>query len=432
MDCVAELIDVSKRFVLRVNKSDSLKSRVVGLFHQRYREVREVLWAVRDVSFSVGRGETFGIIGRNGSGKSTLLRIFARILAPSAGHVVIADEVRIGTMIELGVGFHPELTGRENAYLNASLHGLGQGEIDAIYETVVEFSELDRFMDVPLKNYSSGMFMRLGFSIAAHLNPDLLLIDEVLAVGDEEFQGKCLRRIRELKERGTTILIVSHSLDLIKSMCERACLLDNGREVLIGTPSEACSEYHRLIYGGGRSSDQGMAPESESGGTPEGSPRGGRWGEGGAEIADVEFLNGAGSPTRVFGAGEPFVARIFYRAARPIRYPVFGVAIHREDGLWMVGPNTKAWGYFIEEIRGEGAIDYVIESLLLVPGRYWFTAAIYDYDCVRPYDHREQQFPFSIVDGPSVPERYGLVHLPSYWRPGSSRPRGNVPPQVQS
>lgn len=436
VETVVDVCDVSKQFVLRHNRSDSLKSRVVGLFHKRYREVREVFWALRDVSFQIGRGETVGLIGRNGSGKSTLLKILAGILRPSSGWVSIEERARIGTMIELGVGFNPELTGRENVYLNASLHGLQKREIEAIYSDVVKFSELEHFMDIPLKNYSSGMQMRLGFGVVAYLNPELLLIDEVLAVGDEEFQGKCMRKIHEFKGKGTTIVIVSHSLDVIESLCERACLLDNGRVLALGSASEVCREYHRLMYGG-RQGSQGVveAPSETQSRTEKGieeAQGGGRWGVGGAEITHVEFLDGGGNPRRVFGAGEPFAARIFYRAARPIRSPVFGVAIHREDGLWMVGPNTKAWGYFIDEIRGEGTIDYVIERLLLVPGRYWFTAAIYDFDCITPYDHREQQFPFSIVEGPDVPEKYGLVHLPSHWRLGLHSTKWNVAEQIKS
>jgi len=428
---VLELTKVSKSFVLRHNRSDSLKSRVVGIFHKRYREERETFWALRDVSLCVAAGETLGLVGRNGSGKTTLLKILAGILHPTQGHLVIPQGVRIGSMIELGVGFHPELTGRENVYLSASIHGLQKKEIDGIYPDVVEFSELQRFMDVPLKNYSSGMHMRLGFAVAAHLNPGLLLIDEVLAVGDEDFQGKCIRKMEEFKARGTTIVIVSHSLDLIRSLCETACLLDNGRLVAVGLPSDVSGEYHRLLYGARGDPARIPATEVESRGAEE-PPAGSRWGVGGAEITHVEFLDAAGNPTRIFGAGDRFIARIFYRAARPIRNPVFGVAIHREDGLWIVGPNTKAWGYPIDEIIGEGTIDYVIDSLLIARARYFVSAAIYDHACVTPYDHRERQYAFSVAETSRVPERHGLVHLPSHWKLNSARTAPHVAGQVRS
>ena len=239
--------NVSKAFVLRHNKADSLKSKLIGIFHRRYREQRETLWALRNVTMSVSPGEVLGLMGRNGSGKSTLLRIIAGIYSPTHGEVRLPRGSRVGAMIELGVGFHHELTGRENIFLGASIHGLSRKQIEAIYPAIVEFSELDGFLDTPIKNYSSGMHARLGFALAASLDPSLLLVDEVLAVGDEAFQRKCIQRMERFRAEGKTIILVSHTTDTIKSFCDQACLLDHGSLAFLGKPSEAVEVYHGLL-----------------------------------------------------------------------------------------------------------------------------------------------------------------------------------------
>lgn len=242
-----QIVNVSKAFTIRHNKADSLKSKVIGFFHKRYREEKEILWALRDVSLNISSGEAFGLVGRNGSGKSTLLKIVAGIYPPTHGKVQLPNGARMGTMIELGVGFHPELTGKENIFLGASIHGLSRKEIEEIYGAVVEFSELDSFMDTPVKNYSSGMHARLGFALAVNLNPDMLLVDEVLAVGDEAFQQKCMDQINKFRAQGKTIIFVSHSADAVKKICDRACVLDHGSMVFLGKADEAIERYHQLL-----------------------------------------------------------------------------------------------------------------------------------------------------------------------------------------
>jgi ABC-type polysaccharide/polyol phosphate transport system ATPase subunit len=241
---------VSKAFVIRHNKADSLKSKVIGVFHKRFREQRETLWALNNVSFKVSAGEAFGLVGRNGSGKSTLLKVIAGIYPPTDGNVRLPNGVRMGTMIELGVGFHPDLTGRENIFLGASIHGLSRKQIEEIYGAVVEFSELEAFMDAPVKNYSSGMHARLGFSLAVNLNPDVLLVDEVLAVGDEAFQKKCEKQIEKFRSAGKTIIFVSHSAEAVKEICDRACVLDHGSLVFLGKADEAIDHYHEMLAAG--------------------------------------------------------------------------------------------------------------------------------------------------------------------------------------
>jgi ABC-type polysaccharide/polyol phosphate transport system ATPase subunit len=242
-----QIIDVSKAFTIRHNKTESLKSQFIGVFYKRYREQKETLWALRDVSLNIAPGEAFGLIGRNGSGKSTLLKVIAGIYPPTKGKVELPNGARIGTMIELGVGFHPELTGKENIFLGASIHGLSRKEIENIYAAVVEFSELDEFMDTPIKNYSSGMHARLGFALAVQLDPDVLLVDEVLAVGDEAFQQKCMDQIERFRSHGKTIIFVSHSAETVKMICDRACVLDHGRLVFLGEATEAIDRYHQLL-----------------------------------------------------------------------------------------------------------------------------------------------------------------------------------------
>jgi ABC-type polysaccharide/polyol phosphate transport system ATPase subunit len=242
-----QIVDVSKIFTIRHNRMRSLKSSFVGIVNPRYREYWEKLWALKNVSLTVDSGESLGLIGRNGSGKSTLLRVIAGIYQPTRGEVRIPDGVRVGAMIELSVGFHPDLTGKENIYLGASIYGLRRREIEEIYPAIVEFSELQSFMDVPIKNYSSGMQARLGFGLTISLNPDVLLVDEIFAVGDEAFQKKCIEKMNGLRAQGKTIIFVSHDPKKIESFCDRVCLLDRGNLFFSGEPAEGLEEYRRLL-----------------------------------------------------------------------------------------------------------------------------------------------------------------------------------------
>ena len=254
---IVEARHLSKRFILRHNPSGSLKVHFLGLFHRGHQEHLEEFWALRDVSLRIGRGESIGLVGRNGSGKSTLLKLIAAIHRPTSGHLLVERGARIGTMIELGVGFHPELTGTENVGLNAAIYGLSQPQIDALYPAIVKYSGLEHFMDVPLKNYSSGMHMRLGFAIAANLDPDLLLLDEVFAVGDADFQRQCIRTLQTFQSQGKTIVFVSHAAEAIRSICRRVCVLDRGRLLFDGDVDNGLAMY-----------EQAMAAPELSDGTP--------------------------------------------------------------------------------------------------------------------------------------------------------------------
>jgi ABC-type polysaccharide/polyol phosphate transport system ATPase subunit len=291
MAVVLETRGLSKRFFLHHNPAGALKVRFLGLLHRDRRQRTEEFWALRDVSLRIARGDALGLVGRNGSGKSTLLKIVASIHRPTSGQLLIARGARIGSMIELGIGFHPELTGEENVFMNTAIHGLSRDEAAAIYGAVVDYSGLRRFMDVPLKNYSSGMHMRLGFAIAAQLDPDILLLDEIFAVGDEDFQKQCMRTLQAFQDRGRTIVFVSHSAAAVQAICRRACVLDRGRIVYDGTVDAALTEYRRVTAANPQTAigDGIPAPVADRA-DPDLSwhrlATGGRWDEEGAWVSD--------------------------------------------------------------------------------------------------------------------------------------------------
>ncbi len=241
--------ELSKCFFLRHNRAGELKVRFLGLFHKHKREQIEEFWALRGVSTAIGHGEAVGVVGRNGSGKSTFLKLIAGLHRPTSGRLLVSRGARIGTMIELGVGFHGELTGRENVFLNASIQGLSNADTEALYPHIVAYSGLEHFMDVPLKNYSSGMHMRLGFAIAANLDPDMLLLDEIFAVGDAEFQQQCMRTMTECRQRGKTILFVSHSAEAVRKICSRVLVLEHGQLLFDGGVTEGLDFYASLLAG---------------------------------------------------------------------------------------------------------------------------------------------------------------------------------------
>jgi lipopolysaccharide transport system ATP-binding protein len=383
---------VSKRFTL-AHRSISLKERALGsLWRERSR--RETLWALRDVSIEVPRASTFGFIGPNGSGKSTLLQIIAGILEPDGGRTSVQG--RVTSLLELGAGFSPELTGRENVFLNASLHGVSRDTIAPRFDEIVAFAELERFIDMPVRTYSSGMYVRLGFSVAVHLDPEVVLVDEAFAVGDERFQRKCLHTIRDFQKRGITLIIVSHDLLLIEQLCTHAALLKDGALVTAGKPADVVGAYHALNLGG------------DTGGT------GQRWGTGQVKITHVDLLQHQQPVQTTVRTRDPLTVRLHYQCTQPVDRPVFGVAIHRDDGLHVTGPNTQMGGLAIDRVSGSGSVDYTIERLPLLPGRYYLSAAVYDHDLITPYDHRDRFVPLVVIEGGTL-ERFGVIELPARW-----------------
>ncbi len=388
---------VSKQFVISRRRDAGVKDRALGALRGGSRE-RETLWALRDVSLDIPHGVTFGLIGHNGSGKSTLLQLIAGILEPDAGSIRV--DGRVTSLLELGAGFSPDLTGRENVFLNASLHGFTRAEIAPRFEAIVAFAELERFIDMPVRTYSSGMYMRLGFAVAVHLDPQVILVDEAFAVGDERFQRKCLHTIRDFQKRGVTIVLVSHDLILIEQLASQAALLDHGELAAIGAPAEVIGRYHEL----------GLGHEGATGSH--------RWGSGEIEITRLDVLSDGARVTGAVRTRDPLTFRLHYRCAAPVENPVFGIAIHRDDGVHLTGPNTRLSGIEMGTIEGEGVIDYTIARLPLLPGRYYLSAAVYDHDLITAYDHRDRFTPLVVIEGGTA-ERFGVIELDAEWRVGA-------------
>jgi len=406
-------------------------------------KVKEQFWALRSVSFEIASGDMVGIVGPNGAGKSTVLKLATRIIEPSAGKIAVNG--RVSALLELGAGFHPDLTGRENVYLNGSILGFSRAEMDCIFDDIVDFSEMDRFIDVPVKHYSSGMYMRLAFAIAINVRPDILLVDEVLAVGDQAFQARCLDRISEMKRRGVTIVLVTHDLDAVRSLCDRAIWLDEGKIQAEGAVELVVEQYLNQVH----LEDEQVLLQAEVARSEEGprtaqaateemqrcefdtSPKGDlrenefrpeawRWGSREGEITNVQLLDAQGQERRSFRTGDTFVVRIHYVAHQRIDKPQFGLALFHAGGFHINGPNTIFSGVEIDAIEGQGYIDYVIVSLPLLEGTYLVSVSLYDYAGAHAYDYHHQAYTFRVHPNPNVLERYGSLLIPSSWRLGST------------
>jgi lipopolysaccharide transport system ATP-binding protein len=401
--------NVSKKFILPQERKRSTAQTWLGRCRQR-RGWKEEFWALRDVSFELAQNESLGLIGINGSGKSTILKLIVKILHPTSGSVRTTS--RIAALLELGAGFHPDLSGRDNVYLNGSLLGINHREIDRIFDEVVDFAELERFIDVPVKYYSSGMYVRLGFSIAVHVKPEILIIDETLAVGDQAFQAKCLTRIRDVKKQGVSLVLVSHGLEDIRDQCQRTIWMQDGCVRADGPTDTVVAGYLGAVV---RKEAQDMREADAASELSPSEHSEKRWGSGDVEITDVEFLNGHNLCSNEYKTGDNFTARIHYRAHRSIIRPMIGVAIHNAQGVHVNGPNTEFSGQHIEVIDGEGSIDYDVASLPLMDGNYRFSAAIYDQEGIHAYDHCHMRYQFTVLPG-GVKERYGMIYIPCSWK----------------
>ena len=394
---------VSKRFAFTPDAPQSVLETIISIFSRRRRpNTTQDLWAVRDVTFDILPGQCVGIIGRNGSGKSTLLKLIARIVQPTTGEIEVRG--RVSALLELGAGFHPDLTGRENIFLNASVLGLDRRETETLYEDIVAFSELGEFIDMPVKHYSSGMYMRLGFSVAIHVRPDVLIIDGILAVGDQSFQAKCLDRIMEMKRAGVTILFISHDLSSVAHLCSHVVWLDHGRVRLVGTAEHALAGYRDYLFQ--RVGDQ-LNTENEMGGFR-------RWGTQQIQISDVRMLNEQGQETTIYRTGDELTIELDYVAHEPIDEPEFGLALHRHDGMHITGPNTRVGGLKLGVVEGPGTIRYTIHRLPLLPGRYQLTAAVHDSVESIAYDFQEEAHSFRVVEG-GTEETEGAIVLDATW-----------------
>lgn len=416
MDAV-KIQNVSKKFRVYHQKELNIKYAFLNFLTGKKSSYYEEFWALKNINMEIKKGETIGIIGENGSGKSTLLKLMTKILFPDEGQIETTG--KIAALIEIGAGFHAELSGRENIYINGSMLGFSKKEIDENLGRIIAFSGLENFIDNPIKTYSSGMYVRLGFSIAIHVNPDILLVDEILAVGDENFQKKCLQKIQGFRNEGKTIILVSHDLAVVEKICDLVFLLHNGVLAAEGNAVDVISEYHKILYKKEEESLRAEELAQEDVGHPKEAPpvpETNRWGSGEAEITKIEFLNDKDLVTDVFMTGDLMKVRIYYTAHEKIKKPVFGIAFYREEGIHLTGPNTKTSNYHIDSIEGKGFIEYIIPSLPFLPSTYFFTAAIYDFPCVHAYDHWERCYKFNIVESDRIKERYGVVYIPSEWR----------------
>lgn len=407
---------VSKQFTLHHERPRSFQELFLNLFRFERASSREKFWVLRDVSFEAESGEMVGIVGENGAGKSTLLKLLTRIIQPTSGRIEVNG--RVGALLELGAGFHPDLTGRENVYLNGSILGFKKSDMTRIFDDIVSFSGLEPFIDVPVKHYSSGMYMRLGFAVAIHLQPNILLVDEVLAVGDEAFQLRCLDRISEMKRQGVTIILVSHDLDTVQEMCDRAIWLDEGRVRAEGYVDHVIKEYMTQILADDKHALQKAESARQVGDFKGKADPSWRWGSHEAEIVRVQLLDSQGQERRSFETGEMFIARMHYTAHERLEHPLFGVALHHADGFHISGPNTGFAQYDVEAIEGDGYMDYVIHALPLLKGTYLFSATIYDEQGKHAYDHHHQAYTFRVTGSKQIQELYGSLYIPSQWQLG--------------
>jgi len=385
---------VSKRFRLYHERNRSLKATIMRGGRVRYDE----FWALRDVSLEIEEGTTFGLVGENGSGKSTLLKCIAKILRPDDGK--IRTRGKMAALLELGSGFHPELSGRENVFLNGSILGLSKRELTARFDEIVGFAGLERFIDQPVKNYSSGMYVRLGFSVAINIDPDVLLVDEVLAVGDAVFQRRCNEKFADFRRAGKTVVIVSHAADAMRTMCDKVAWLKDGQVVAEGRSEDVVDDY---VDQGHEDRVEVTAEVAES-----------RWGSGEVRLQDVHLLDAAGRETSHPSTGDPVTFRLRYRADKAVSKPVFGLALETLDGTWLWAHHTRDAGFVPDEIAGEGVVDLRVPNLMLQPGTYDLSASVVDYTTTHQYDYLRRCLRFDVEHG-TPRESGGYVALGGHW-----------------
>jgi ABC-2 type transport system ATP-binding protein len=376
--------DVKKRFRRYRERPTSIKERIV-----RIRVHAEELWALKGVSVEVQEGETLGLLGPNGSGKTTLLKIIAGILRPTEGSVTARG--RIASLLALGAGFHNELTGRENVYLNASLMGMTRAQTNRRFDDIVRFAELEDFIDNQVKFYSSGMYVRLGFAVAAHVDPAILLVDEVLAVGDLAFQRKCLDKVEEFQAEGRTIVLVTHAPDQVVRICDRAIILYQGEVMNEGNPHDVVRDFRRL-----------MSRQDLAYGWDRGSKE--------IEIVSAEIFGGDGETKEVFFPGDELVIQMDLKANVPaVEDPVVSFALHDDQNRFVYGTNTDWRHARIPQFDGKQRVQFVLKSLPFVDGRYYVTLGVHSRDSKQVFHLQEQRYSFDVVRGEENP---GVVWIP--------------------
>lgn len=410
---------ISKKFRLGALQRDTmLRERLISLLRSPFKDrsrTENILWALQDVSFKVAQGEVVGIIGRNGAGKSTLLKVLSKITYPTSGRMRVNG--RVASLLEVGTGFHEELTGRENIYLNGSILGMKKSEVDSKLDSIVTYAGVERFVDTPIKRYSSGMRLRLGFAVAAHLDPDLLIVDEVLAVGDASFQRKCLNTMEELQSGGRTVLFVSHNMAAVENLCSRCIWIDGGQVQLDGSPRDVISAYMQKFGGTtGRAADLRAVEH--------------RRGSGEIRYTGIEFLSPTGEPLAAIRSGDKFAIRFYYHAEKDIPFASFGLRLYTEMGTLVT--DTSTWHHSLDipvVPSGDGHIDLHIEMFNLLPGRYsvslWLTGASSPvHDNVEHCAQIEVELANVYSSGKALDSKLGIVYFPQRWNlegiPGAS------------
>lgn len=385
-----EVRDLKKSYQIRGVAPPTLFGSMRRIFT---RQRPEIFHALKGVGFDVPVGKTVGIIGPNGSGKSSTLGLVAGTIAPSSG--TVETRGRISSLLELGAGFHPDLTGIENIYLNAAILGISRARVTEKLDRIIDFSGLHDFVHQPVKTYSSGMYVRLGFAVAVEMDPDILLIDEVLAVGDIAFQLKCLDRIREFQRQGKTLLFVSHALQTVEEFCDEVLLIHGGHLVARGDPSDVIMEYIKSYMGeGGQLFTQEFGTRR-------------------AEIVDVKLRDKAGRESAIFNAGELLEVEIRYRSAERIEKPVFGYSLKTGNGYYVYGSNTRIMGCDIESIAGEGVMRLRLDPLKLLHGNFFLSLSIHSWDHSEQFHRREDWYPFTVKN---QGDAEGVFALDSVWQ----------------
>jgi ABC-2 type transport system ATP-binding protein len=378
-------------------RSHSLKEKVLAK-RSRYEE----FWVLKGIDVEVPVGGTFGIVGANGSGKSTLLKTMARILTPNRGYVDVRG--RISSLLELGIGFHPELTGTENVFLSCSILGFTKRDTEARYDEIVEFAGIEHFMHMPVKNYSTGMYARLAFAVAVTVDPEILIVDEVLSVGDESFQLRCYERIAKFRAEGRTIVLVTHSLEAIRTLCSQALWLHEGVAKVSGEPLDVVSAYLGEVHGHpGEDLPNGEVPQHH------------RFGSGDVIVDDLIMLDGEGAVTRTARTGEPLTLRVHYTAHKSVEHALCSIAVYRADSLAYVFGQTTAQAKVPLRLVDQGVIEFAIGELPFLGGHYLVSVALLDERTLQPFDWHERGYTMMVFDNPAFTAQAGVVRVDGRW-----------------
>ncbi|MEG6567635.1 ABC transporter ATP-binding protein [Thermoanaerobacterium saccharolyticum] len=397
-----EVNDVTKIYKIHRGKPTTLKDRII----LKNKNLTEEFVPLKNVSLKVEKGESVGIIGENGSGKSTLLKLISKIIYPDKGEIITRGKV--SSLIELGAGFHPDFTGRENIYVNASIFGFTKREIDKKIDDIISFSELEEFIDTPVRTYSSGMYMRLAFSVAINIDPDILLIDEILAVGDEHFQRKCFNKLSEFKKRGVTIVIVSHDFGSIEKLCDKAVWIDKGIVKEEGTPRDVIRSYLDFSAEKDNRKDTNISVKVETNVAEDNII-----GTGEVRITKVNLIDADGREKNIFRTGEEAILKISYKCNSDVGNDVvFGMAVYNNNGLNCFGTNTYLDNINIQNLKSEGEVMFRIKRLNLLDGEYFL-----DVSCHRInselYDYKKSVLTFNMY---SVIKEVGIFRLDHEWQ----------------